>query len=403
MTKIYAQHGPAKGKKIQDGLKGNYLSGSIFSLNDEGIDSVYKYYSSVEELTRDNTYLDPQFYYSTFEASVLKKLNDLEDFPSQIVRRDWRKRDNKIINFLNMHAERSKKISNTLITPGFYINDIDWKFDYSLEIYSHCVNEYQGFSNYAMSLMISTSFFANKANVEELIEELNELEAEKDSIYLVICHESRAEENNYELIDQTWLANILYTLHQLKESGFKLIIGYNFMNSVLFSMMGAEIIATGWFNTLRKFDKSKFEITDSFGRRKKRYTSLPLLSNIMVDDLKQILDSVEIDFSRISSGSSLDDRLSQDFENASFVELEHQFWESINSICQEISQYDDLKNRVNIVRKKIIEGISIYQLAIENLESKSQVEAAKRLKTNSKHLHSWLNAIDIFKSTISLI
>lgn len=92
MTELLAQHGAAKGSKITDGINNDELFGVIFSQNDEKTDSIEKYYDNSDFLKYDNTLIDPQFYYSTFEKSVLKNLGDIKEFPSNITRRDWRKK-----------------------------------------------------------------------------------------------------------------------------------------------------------------------------------------------------------------------------------------------------------------------------------------------------------------------
>lgn len=144
-----------------------------------------------------------------------------------------------------------------LITPGFFVDNIDWHFDYSIDIYDHCVEKYSAssehnFKNYALSLLISASFFNNKDNVNEMIEELEEECDNKDFIYLTICQDGKAD-INFEEMDANCLGNILYFIYKLKRIGFKFIMGYTFMNSLLFSMVGCEFVASGWFNTLRKF------------------------------------------------------------------------------------------------------------------------------------------------------
>ncbi|HAO6426054.1 TPA: hypothetical protein IQC25_002867, partial [Listeria monocytogenes] len=87
MTKLLAQHGAAKGQKITDGISAGNLKGAIFSPNDEKIESIIAYVEKTNGLNFENTFLDPQFYFSTFEPAILKKLSDVDVYPSNIVRR----------------------------------------------------------------------------------------------------------------------------------------------------------------------------------------------------------------------------------------------------------------------------------------------------------------------------
>ncbi|HDI0349957.1 TPA: hypothetical protein PJ431_002990, partial [Listeria innocua] len=173
MTKLLAQHGAAKGQKITDGISAGNLKGAIFSPNDEKIESIIAYVEKTNGLNFENTFLDPQFYFSTFEPAILKKLSDVDVYPSNIARRDWRKKNHNILDYVKIHAEKTGELSSTLITPGFYIDNIDWHFDYSIEMYNYCVEKFE-FKKYGLSLLINTSFFSNKGNVDELIDELED-------------------------------------------------------------------------------------------------------------------------------------------------------------------------------------------------------------------------------------
>ncbi|MBC1585696.1 hypothetical protein HB917_10850 [Listeria seeligeri] len=401
MTGLLAQHGAAKGKKITDSILEGILKGAIFSPNDEKIDSIITYVEKTDGLNFENTFLDPQFYFSTFESTVLKKLSDIDSYPSNIVRRDWRKKSPNILNYIEVHAEKTQEISSTLIAPGFYIDNIDWRFDYSIEMYNYCVEKFK-FKKYALSLLINTSFFSNKVNVDELIDELDDTVKFKDFIYITFCHDNNAE-SNYEEMDSSCLGNILYTIYRLKKIGFKIIIGYTFINSILFSVLDCDFVASGWFNTLRKFQKNRFDLSDTFGRRKKRYTSTPLLSYIMFEDLRRMLDTEIINYEDVLSGSKYDDKYQKNPESLSFVDLEHQYWESISIILGRMEKAGDISSRINFMRELIKNAIELYKKVIVLLERNEEKEAATRIKSTSKHLVTWLDAIDVFKSRALIV
>ncbi|EHX2087725.1 hypothetical protein K3T88_002715, partial [Listeria monocytogenes] len=197
--------------------------------------------------------------------------------------------------------------------------------------------------------------------------------------------------------------NILYTIYQLKKSGFKIIVGYTFINSILFSVLECEFVASGWFNTLRKFQRNRFDLSDSFGRRKKRYTSIPLLSYIMFDDLRRMLETEVINYEDVLSGSKYDDMFQQDPESLSFVDLEHQYWESISKILRRMEKAGNISDRINLMRDLIKSAIELYKKVIDVLEQNGEKEAATRIKSTSKHLVTWLDAIDVFKSNALIV
>ena len=62
MTKLLAQHGTAKGKKMDNAITNQYLSGVIFSPREENLESIKKYYNNSSFLSPETTFLDPQLY-----------------------------------------------------------------------------------------------------------------------------------------------------------------------------------------------------------------------------------------------------------------------------------------------------------------------------------------------------
>ena len=107
MTKLLAQHGTAKGKKMDNAITNQYLSGVIFSPREENLESIKKYYNNSSFLSPETTFLDPQLYYSTFEGKIFKHLEEGICYPKNITRRDWRKQTPELMNYLDMHAENS--------------------------------------------------------------------------------------------------------------------------------------------------------------------------------------------------------------------------------------------------------------------------------------------------------
>lgn len=395
MSSLIAQHGPAKGQKIINGIQSNSISGVVFSQNDESLNSIVRHINDNEVYDKDNVFLDPQFYYSTFSNEILKKLGEISCFPTEVTRRDWRNKEKRILDYLDYHAESSDKISNTLITPGFYIDNIDWRFDYSVDIYNYCVSKYS-FSHYALSLLINSSFLNNKKNIQELLEEIEDTVDKRDYIYLIICHENTTE-GNYEIMDINSLGNIMSLIYQLQKMGFKFIVGYSFMNSILYAMLGCDYIASGWFNTLRKFQKDKFEITDTFGRRKKRYTSIPLLSNIMFDHLKIMFDTKIISVNDVISGTQFDDQFINDKDSLSFVDLEQEYWQSLNNVILNLNELPNIKDKIDYVQGLIKHAKDCYQDVCLELESNGEQESQRRIKLNYKHLLIWEASINLFK------
>ena len=397
MTKLLAQHGTAKGKKMDNAITNQYLSGVIFSPREENLESIKKYYNNSSFLSPETTFLDPQLYYSTFEGKIFKHLEEGICYPKNITRRDWRKQTPELMNYLDMHAENSALLSDSLITPGFFIQNLDWHFDYSIDIYEYCYETY-AFEKYYLTLLISNNFFHSKSDVDEMIEDLIDNIDHKEGIYFSICHE-KTEEKDYEYMDAQNLANILYFIYSLKNAGFDIMVGYTFLNSILFAMLDCEYVASGWFNNIRKFSRDRFEEIESTGRRKKRYASLPLLTYITFDNLNIISETIDIE--ELLSDCDIDEYMVEDQDTISYVDLEQQYWQSLSIFIDKVNLCHSLPQKISFVLSEIAYAKELYNEILDSLSDDR--ETYNRIKAGSKHLDSWIMAIETFKKRISLI
>lgn len=399
MTKLMIQHGPAKGQKIFNSMNNGVADGVIFSSREENIESIKKYVLENDFLNKENTFLDPQFYYSTFNFSkeYLKFLATSFKYPNNVIRRDVRKKEEYIYEYFNDYVQKASEISDSIITPGLYVDSIDWKFDASIEYYNYFKEKYN-FKNYYLTLILSSKIFHSKNDVDYIVEDLKELINKKDGIYLIITYPDN-NSMNYESIDPENLANILYFIYSLKQAGFKLIIGYTFINSILFAMLDCEYVSAGWFNNLRKFNENRFSTNDDFGRRKKKILSKPALSYITLETLETIKDN--LDLLVLSSGSDIDNKALKDSDSVSFVDLEHQFWDSIKNILEEINSFGLVTEKTKYILILIKKAKEIKEQLLEH--SIGQDVVKDRITEYFKHLDDWEFAIDLFIKKASLI
>ena len=388
MTNLLIQHGPAKGQKIDKAFEKNIVEGTVFAPREETMESIKQYCNNSVYLNKDNTFIDPQFYYSTFNIELLKLLKEQFEYPTKVTRKDWRKRNDRLFKYFDNYSSKVEEVSNNIITPGFCIDSIDF-YNYFKEKYK--------FEHYYMSLMIASEIFHSKNDVEDILEDIKDNVDEKDGIYLIIKYPS-TQIKNYESMDPETLSNILYFVYSLKMSGFKVIIGYTFLNSILFSMIDCDAISTGWFNNLRKFEQSKFESVDSFGIRKKRYVSVPTLTNMT---LELINECKEMDIAKLYSNTRWDSMAIEDQDNVSFVDLEQQYWEALHNIIAKINQKGTILDKVRYMRQCIEKSRSIYDEILNITEDKREVQ--NRIRLEFKHIDDWQFAIELFEKKVALL
>ena len=400
MTKLLIQHGPAKGQKIGIALANKHADGSIFSLRDEKFDSILSYIDSSNLLSSENTLIDPQLYYSTYDCNNLKNLENLMKYPSDVSRRDIRTKDKRIYDYFEEYYKFVNGKFNNIITPGFSINAIDWKFDSTLDIYKYFKDKNDN-NDYYMNMVISAKMFHSKNDIDEILLDISDETDiyEKNGIYLIINYDE-SNDSNYESIDSETLSNILYFIYILKKKGFRIIVGYTFINSILFSMLECEFVASGWFNNLRKFSNSRFENVDNFGRRKKKFFSIPLLSYIGLDIIKEI--SLFRSNEDLKSNTNCDDIAFENSDNVSFVDLEHQFWQAEHILISEINGKQSLEEKIKYVKDKIIKAIELAERVSNDIPMEYD-ELKSIIKSNTVHLKEWLFAIELFIKKASIL
>lgn len=399
MTKLLIQHGPSKGQKIENALIQNNAQGVIFSLRDENIDSIFDYINKVSGLNSENSFIDSQFYYSTYDKNLLKKLENMLNFPQDVSRRDIRNKSPRMNQYFNSYFNYLKGKVKNILVPGLSIDSIDWKFDYTLDIYKKFKKKYE-FEECYMTMVISSKMFHSKNDIDEILLDIDDAtnEFEKNGIYLIINYDD-TNDINYERIDSETLSNILYFIYILKRRNFKIIVGYSFINSVLFSMLDCEFIGSGWFNNLRKFTNAKFKSVDIFGRRKKKYFSIPLMSYINLENIRDLKSYFDIN--ELKSNTACDDLAFSDFNDVSFVDLEHQFWEALNLLINEINNFKTIEEKIKMVKLIILNAIALSDNIIDSIPD--FVEMKNIIKENTSHLKEWLFAIDLFIKKASIL
>lgn len=400
MTKLLIQHGPAKGQKIGQALEKNNADGVIFSLRDENIDSILSFIETCKKLNENNSFIDPQFYYSTFENVDLKNLEGVMNYPSNVSRRDIRTNSDNIVNYLNGYYSFISDRFLNIITPGFCIESFDWKFDSTLDNYKLFKEKNHDKSCY-ISLLISSKMFHSKNDTEELLMDIIDETGNytHNGIYLIIKYDETAD-INYESIDSETLSNILYFIYYLKQKDFKIIVGYSFINSILFTMCDCDFVASGWFNNLRKFTSSRFDNVDMFGRRKKKYFSKALLSYINLETISQIKQYRNVE--ELKSNTECDDLAFNNPDDVSFVDLEHQFWQVEHDLILEINKIEKIEDKIKFVKEKIMNAIKLSEDIINSIPV-DYIELRSLIKNNTSHLSEWLFAIDLFIKKASIL
>jgi hypothetical protein len=180
-------------------------------------------------------------------------------------------------------------------------------------------------------------------------------------------------------------------IYDLKLMNLEVIVGYSGIESINLIAAGADHIATGWFHSLRKFNKEEkgLEPIDARGRQKKRYTSINFLSELIIDENIWQYNPTKKDwlFNNVLNGYGLDEKIkNENLDDISLNETYLEYFESLNEM------FNMIKNEeVEIRFKKLNE---LIDKAIKNIDEYNK--DALLLKLTKKHLENYKLAISKF-------
>ena len=140
-------------------------------------------------------------------------------------------------------------------------------------------------------------------------------------------------------------------------------------------------------------------LSDIFGRRKKKYFSIPLMSYINLETIRDLKSYYEIN--ELKSKTLCDDLAFSNIDDVSFVDLEHQFWEALNIVINDVNSLENMEEKIKIIKVKILNAIALSDKVINSIPD--FVELKNIIKVNTSHLKEWLFAIDLFIKKASIL
>ena len=88
-------------------------------------------------------------------------------------------------------------------------------------------------------------------------------------------------------------------------------------------------------------------------------------------------------------------------DTISFVDLEQQYWQALSIFIDKVNLCHSLPQKISFVLSEIAYAKELYNEILDSLSDDR--ETYNRIKAGSKHLDSWIMAIETFKKRISLI
>lgn len=390
---IFIQHGPSWKPKTDEILKMNLAKGIIWDPREETIERIKDIKAHNKDYGDVVNMVDPKLYYAQFNTSIPKKLEQLKYYPNGVTidrnyLRDTDKVTKNILEVINF--EKSLEV-DYYVSPTLYIESFNERFvDKIYDIYDWFEEMTPDAEKYA-TLLAHESAFDNSTYMKEFINDFSNYTGRYNGIYLIIDRDNSSNIRNS--FSSNRLSNVMQFIYYMKKMQFKVIIGYCGIESINYMAVGADVIGTGWFYSLRKFNRIEkgFEESLRMGHPKKRYTSINLLSELKIDEnIETIPQQYKEELQKIIfNGRPIDEKIiSNTYDtiptNIDFI----QYFDTMNLLS---NKFEDITN----IEDKIKQLEDIVNNAIKNIKVYNERNELKPL--TAKHLEDYKNAINSFR------
>lgn len=396
---IYIQHGPSWKPKMDLILTNKLADGIIWDPREESKERILKIKNEDSNYSKVYNMVDLKWYYAQFENSLLKELKNVDYMPNTIIDRNYlRNKEQLDEKYDKMISFQSEIGTNCITTPSLYLSSFNERYiDRLFDIWDDFSSKNIESSKY-ISLMIHESAFDNEVYMREFINDISNYKEDYEGIYFVIDRDNTTSIRNG--FSEGRLSLVMQFIYDLKRIGFKIIVGYSGLESINYMAVGADVIGTGWFYSLRRFNKLEkgLEIVSRRGKPKKRYTSINYLNELSIEDHIYLLpkEHKETLLPSILNGSKYDDviktgiyaaiptndmfcqyfetmkKLSDDFEQFASIDEKINYLENlINNAIKNVEQYNSLRIDNPVMKPLVKEHLIDYKHAIEKFKEQN--------------------------------
>jgi len=241
-----------------------------------------------------------------------------------------------------------------------------------------------------LNMLIQESAFNNINQLNDFLNELSSYKEHIKGLYITIDRDNASTiRHDY---NPTRLSNLMQMVYAIKLMGLEVLVGYSGIEAVNLIAVGADNIGTGWFHSLRRFNKEDkgLEPKEMRGRQKKRYTSIGFLSELIIDEniWQYNPNQREWLYNVALNGFSLDTKIkNENLDDISLNETYVEYFETLSNLFEKI-QDTEIENRLT----KLLE---IIDNAIINIDEYNKNNLIGTPLTK-KHLENYKTAINDF-------
>lgn len=393
---IFAQHGPSWKPKLERLFINKLIDGVIWDPREESVERIKEVRSNDSNYSTIKNIVDLKVYYKQFSASIPKRLNELDYFPESEIDRAFLRNTENIKTLVEKSIAFQMDFDvDIVLAPSFYLysfNDrlVDKLFD-TWEVFYEQLEEKEVDKSKYVSIIFSESALENKSYITDFLDDFSDIAQKFDGIYITIDREN----NNKHRHDfnPNRLNGMLQFIFDLKNLGLKVVIGYSGIESILYFAVGADAIGTGWFYSLRNFNKEQkgLEPVDGMGRQKKRYTSMKMLFELAIEDeIFSIPNHLKEELlGKILTGCELDIKIKEgNIENINLNDMYQQYFEGLKQVIDLITKEENIERKIKLVNQ-------LLETADLNIKRYNELETLQNI--NGRHIQNYKSALNKFQ------
>jgi hypothetical protein len=393
--KLLAQQGYAKAGKIEAGLESSSIQGVILSPRYEKPDRLQAYVGALKKQFTDAAVLvDPQFYATVMSPQRLGYLPLYDSyFRPELTRKDFIGQS-KISAYVSSVLTFQEELEvDYWVSPGILFNAFtDGQSQIALALAEESFSYHQGVKG-APPLLLT--FVVNESALHDTdgLFEFLDLVTSWDvaGFYILVARNTPKYPAPFE---PRALANLMYLAYVLGEVNQREVVcGYSDLVGLPLVAAGATSLGTGWWNTSRQFCKDMFEESRGGRRPKARYTSLPLMSSILL--IPELANAAEVlSLEQILSGTHEDQRLRRGISDENWPPdvacLHH--WQVISQALAGLDR-PTAAERIELLDEQIRKSLRLHD-ELRRLGVPFESAAAR------SQLTQWIQAVDIFQTEL---
>ncbi|WP_144557461.1 hypothetical protein [Shouchella miscanthi] len=393
---IFAQHGPSWKPKLERLFLSQLIDGVIWDPREERVERIKEIRSNDNNYSSVKHMVDLKVYYKQFVSSIPKRLTDLDYFPETDIDRAYLRSTDNLETLVEKSIDFQLDFEvDVIMAPSLYLysfNDriVDKLLD-TWEIFYEQLEEKEVDKSKFVSIIFNETALENKSYITDFLDDFSDIANKFDGIYITIDREKN--NNHRHDFNPNRLNGMLQLIYDLKNLGLKVVIGYSGIESIVYFAVGADAVGTGWFYSLRNFNKEQkgLEPVDGMGRQKKRYTSMKMLFELAIEEeILSVPDHLQEElYGRILTGCELDKKiLVGNIEDISFNEIYEQYFESLKQVVDAITGKGSIEEKISFVEQ-------LLNKADSNIKHYNESETLQRI--NNRHIQNYLSALSQFK------